>query len=56
MILDESTNHLDIEVREALFEAMNKYEGATVLITHDFFTLSKTCDNFVIIDGEMYAV
>ncbi|MDR0741916.1 MAG: ABC-F family ATP-binding cassette domain-containing protein [Puniceicoccales bacterium] len=51
MILDEPTNHLDIEAREALVDAINKYQGAVILITHDFFTLSKTCNRFFIIDG-----
>ncbi|MDR1173573.1 MAG: ATP-binding cassette domain-containing protein, partial [Puniceicoccales bacterium] len=51
MILDEPTNHLDIETREALVDAINKYQGAVILITHDFFTLSKTCHRFFIIDG-----
>ncbi|MDR1890600.1 MAG: ABC-F family ATP-binding cassette domain-containing protein [Puniceicoccales bacterium] len=51
MILDEPTNHLDIEAREALVDAINNYSGAVILITHDFFTLSKTCNKFFIIDG-----
>ncbi|MDR2432152.1 MAG: ABC-F family ATP-binding cassette domain-containing protein [Puniceicoccales bacterium] len=51
MILDEPTNHLDIETREALIDAINKYQGAVILITHDFFTLTKTCDKLFIIDG-----
>ncbi|MDR1233234.1 MAG: ATP-binding cassette domain-containing protein [Puniceicoccales bacterium] len=51
MILDEPTNHLDIETREALVDAINKYQGAVILITHDFFTLSKTCNRLFVIDG-----
>jgi ATP-binding cassette subfamily F protein 3 len=51
MILDEPTNHLDIETREALVDAINKYQGAVILITHDFFTLSKTCHKLFIIEG-----
>ena len=51
MIFDEPTNHLDIEAREALIDAINKFSGAVVLITHDFYTLSKTCNRFVLVDG-----
>jgi ATP-binding cassette subfamily F protein 3 len=51
LILDEPTNHLDIKAREALVETIKKYSGAVILIIHDFFTPSKICNKFFIIDG-----
>jgi ATP-binding cassette subfamily F protein 3 len=42
LILDEPTSHLDIDSREALIHAINGYEGAVLLITHDIY-LAEAC-------------
>lgn len=44
LILDEPTNHLDMGSRQALVMALNAFEGAVILITHDTDLLSSTMD------------
>ena len=35
LILDEPTNHLDVRAKAALKEAVQKYEGTVILVTHE---------------------
>ena len=52
LILDEPTNHLDVDAREALVRALNDYEGAVILITHDRHLIEASADRLWIVrDG-----
>ena len=44
LILDEPTSHLDIDSREALIIALNDYDGAILLITHDVYLAEAVAD------------
>jgi len=52
LILDEPTNHLDIDSRDALVHALNEYEGAVLIISHDRHLVEATCDTlWIAADG-----
>lgn len=44
LILDEPTNHLDIPMRQELIKAINQFEGAVILVSHDRHLLDHTVD------------
>ena len=51
LIFDEPTNHLDVDSREALIHALNDFEGAVILISHDRHLLEATVDRLWVVRG-----
>jgi ATP-binding cassette subfamily F protein 3 len=51
LILDDPTNHLDMESREALVEALTTYSGAVVLVSHDMHLLGLVADRLWLVKG-----
>ncbi|MDR2015408.1 MAG: ATP-binding cassette domain-containing protein [Azoarcus sp.] len=51
LLLDEPANHLDMEMRYALMCALQEYDGAMVLVSHDRALLRACCDRLLLIDG-----
>jgi ATP-binding cassette subfamily F protein 3 len=54
LILDEPTNHLDLDMRHALTLALQNYEGAILVVSHDRHLLANTVDEFWLVhDGQV---
>ena len=49
LLLDEPTNHLDMEMRYALTLALQSFDGAMVLVSHDRTLLTSVCDQLYLI-------
>lgn len=53
LFLDEPTNHLDMEGKDELIETLNKFEAATVLVSHDRRLIEQSCNRFWLIQHGM---
>lgn len=54
LMLDEPTNHLDMHSCDLLIEALNKYEGTLILVSHDRYFVSRTANKiWEIVDHEL---
>jgi ATP-binding cassette subfamily F protein 3 len=54
LMLDEPTNHLDMHSVDLLADALDKYEGSMILVSHDRYFISKTANKiWEIIDGQI---
>ena len=54
LVLDEPTNHLDIPAKQMLEDALQAYEGAALLVSHDRYFISRVANRIVELrDGEL---
>ncbi len=54
LVLDEPTNHLDLEMRHAMEVALQAYEGALILVSHDRHMLRNTVEELLLVhDGRV---
>jgi len=52
LLLDEPTNHLDIQSIQILCDALNKYEGTFIVVSHDRFFLRQIANKIWYIENQ----
>ena len=50
LVLDEPSNHLDIEAMDALSDALRKFAGGVILVSHDTHFLQSVCNSLWVCD------
>lgn len=50
LLLDEPTSHLDVNSQLALEKALEKYQGAILMVSHDFYTVAGSADYVLYVD------
>ncbi len=56
LLLDEPTNHLDLQMRHALTVALQDFDGAMVVVSHDRFLLRSVADQLVLVGNRQAAM
>lgn len=52
LLLDEPTNHLDLDMRHALSIALQGFNGALVIISHDSHLLQTVADKLLVVENQ----
>ncbi len=52
LLLDEPTNHLDLDMRHAISLALQEFEGAMVIVSHDRHLLRSVSDEFYLVSDK----
>ncbi len=56
LLLDEPSNHLDLEANDALLAALDNFEGAVVMVTHNEMFLHALAERLIVFQGDRIAI
>ena len=56
LILDEPTNHLDLWARDALEQAIRKFDGTVLFVSHDRYFLNQVADHLLVVEPTRFRV
>ena len=56
LLLDEPTNHLDLDMRHALVVALQQFDGALIVVSHDRSLLGSCVDDFWLVADQKVSV
>lgn len=51
LVLDEPSNHLDIEAMDALSDALRRFAGGVIMVSHDVTMLQNVCESLWVCQG-----
>src|SRR5436190_6046149 len=51
LVLDEPSNHLDIEAMDALSTALQQFQGGVLMVSHDVTMLQTVCSSLWVCDN-----
>ena len=56
LLMDEPTNHLDLPARESLEEALKKFDGTVIFVSHDRYFITAIADSVAEIENGLLKV
>lgn len=52
LVLDEPTNHLDLWARDALEQAIKRFDGTVLIVSHDRYFINQVADHLIVFEPD----
>lgn len=56
LVLDEPTNHLDLWARDALEQALKRFEGSVLFVSHDRYFVNRVADHLLVVQPDRFRI